>query len=81
MEVVDGFFSRRLSHSPQPVNGFLPALQLLTPLPGSGTGDDTFLRSAWEMSKATQDENFLWGRDLCDFETYLSLKYWFQPKM
>lgn len=55
------FFSHRLSHSPQPVSGFLPALQLLAPLPSSGTGDDTFRKSAGEMSKATWDENFLWG--------------------
>lgn len=69
------FFSRRLSHSPQPVSGFLPALQLLVPPPGSGTGDDIFCRSAGEMSKATRDKNFLWGANLCDFETYVSLKY------
>lgn len=64
-----GFFSCRLSHSPFPMAGFLPALQLLAPPPGSGTGDDTFRRSAGEMSKATL------GGNLCDFETYLSLKY------
>lgn len=54
-------FSHRLSYFPQPTSGFLPALQLLTPTPGSGAGNDTFCRSVWEMSKTAQDENLLWG--------------------
>lgn len=58
-----GFFSHRLPHSPQAVSGFLPALHLLAPPPGSGTGGDTFRRSAGVMSKATRDGNFLWGEE------------------
>lgn len=36
----------------------LSALPLLVPLPGSRS-DDTFHRSVGEVSKITQDENFL----------------------
>lgn len=75
------FFPHRLCHSPWPVSGFLLALQVLAPPPGSGAGDDTFCRSAGEMNKSMQDRNVLWdggGGNLCDFETYLSFKYWFQ---
>lgn len=52
------FFSQAFPFLPAQ-KWLLPALPLLVLLPGSRAGDDTFPRSVGEISKITQDENFL----------------------